>query len=145
MAVKKPLALTSGNIQEMGSSDTIPGTLLGTIGISARLYNAGLSLVTGSAGYIEVPFGMTISGWTITGNTSGSIVVDVKKSDYSTFPTTSSIAGSEKPTLSSAQKNQDLTLSSWTTSVTAGDILEFYIDSVSGLTEAFLTIRGTKI
>lgn len=144
MTSYRPLVNQDGNIKRLPVGDTLHGPSLGTIGISARLYNAGLSLVTGSAGYIEVPFGMTITGWTIMGNTSGSIVVDVKKADYSTFPTTSSIAGSEKPTLSSAQKNQDLSLSSWT-NITAGDILEFYIDSVSGLTEAFLTIRGTKV
>lgn len=54
------------------------------------------------------------------------------------------IAGSEKPTLSSVQKNQDLTLTTWTTAIAAGDILAFNVDSVATVTRVVLTIRATK-
>lgn len=106
---------------------------------------AGVALTTGSKGYKSIPWDCTITGWVVTAKEVGSIVFDVKKSTYAGFPTTSSIAGSEKPTLSSSQKNQDLSLSTWTTSLTAGDVVEFVVDSASTVTRATLTILVSKI
>jgi hypothetical protein len=104
----------------------------------------GSAITTGSKGYREIPYAGTITGWTILAKESGSCVIDVKKCTYSGFPTTTTIAGTEKPTLSSAQKNQDLSLSSWTTSVTAGDIFEFVVDSASTVTRVHLFIEITR-
>lgn len=106
----------------------------------------GSAITTGVKGYLEIPFDMTITGWTLMGDQSGSIVIDVWKDTYANFPPldADSIAGSELPTLSTAQKNQDLALSTWTTSVTAGDILGFNVDSATTVTRVTLTIRGTK-
>jgi hypothetical protein len=86
---------------------------------------------------------MTISSWTIVADQSGSIVIDVLRADYASFPPTVSIAGSEKPTLSAASKNQDLSLSTWTTGITAGDIVRFNVDSASTVTRVTLSIQGT--
>ena len=91
----------------------------------------GSTFTTGSKAYRYINQNYTITGWTIIANENGNCVVDVKKTDYGSFPTSSSIAGSEKPTLSSQQINSDDTLSTWTTSLNSGDILEFVIDSVS--------------
>lgn len=106
----------------------------------------GSAITTGVKGYLEVPFGMTITGWTIVAKESGSIVVDVWKDTYANFPPTvaDTIAGTEKPTLSSAQKNQDVSLSSWTTAITAGDVLGFNVDSITTCTQVTITIRGTR-
>jgi len=69
-------------------------------------------------------------------------VIDVWKDTYANFPPTvaDTITGTEKPTLSSASKNQDLTLSTWTTSITAGDWLRFNVDSASTVTRIALSI-----
>lgn len=103
----------------------------------------GSAITTGQKGHVEVPFAGTITGWTILGDQSGSIVVDVWKDTYANFPPTvaDTIAGSEKPTLSSAQKNQDLALGTWTTAVTAGDILAFNVDSITTVTRVSITLR----
>ena len=108
---------------------------------------SGTAISTGVKPYIVIPFAMTITGWTILADVSGSIVVDVWKDTYSNFPplVADTITGSEKPTLSSAQKNQDLTLTTWTTTVSAGDILVFNVDSCSTITKVTITINGTKI
>jgi hypothetical protein len=107
---------------------------------------AGSAITTGQKGHLEIPFACTITGWTILADQSGSIVVDVWKDTYANFPPTvaDTIAGSEKPTLSSAQKNQDLTLTTWTTSVAAGDILAFNVDSVATVTRVTISIRAEK-
>ena len=103
------------------------------------------AISTGSKGFIVVPYACTIKAWTILSNAAGSIVVDVKKSNYSDFPTTASIAASAKPTLATAQKNTDTTLTGWTTSVSAGDIIEFVVDSATTVTRVNLIITVQKV
>lgn len=114
------------------------------VSIGYVIDGGGSEIETGSKGYLEIPFACTITGWTILADQSGSIVVDVKKCSYGDFPTTSSIAGTEKPTLSSAQKNQNLSLTDWTTEVLEGDILEFVVDSVTSIERVKISIRGTR-
>ena len=106
----------------------------------------GSAITTGLKGFIEISFHMTIEGWTVVADVSGSIVVDVWKDTYANFPPTvaDTIAGTEKPTLASAQKNQDLTLTTWATAVTAGDIIGFNVDSITTVTRVTVAIRGKK-
>jgi len=106
----------------------------------------GSAITTGAKSWVRVPFDMTITGWDITADQSGSIVVDVWKDTYANFPPidADSIAGTELPTLSSAQKNQDTSLSSWTTSVSQGDYIRINVDSASTVTFVYLTIYGTR-
>jgi len=107
----------------------------------------GSAITTGVKGYVRVPFNCVITGWDIVADQSGSIVVDVWKDTYANFPPTvaDTIAGSEKPTLSSAQKNQDLSLSTWTTNLTDGDYLGFNVDSVSTVTRVTVTLICTRM
>ena len=103
---------------------------------------------TGLKGFTTIPYSGTITWWEIASvnNITGSIVVDVWKDTYANFPATVSdtIAWTEKPTLSSAVKNQDLSLSSWTTAVTANDQIFFNVDSASLVTLIQITIFITK-
>jgi len=93
----------------------------------------GSVITTGQKGHIVVDFACTIVAWTILADASGSIVVDVWADSYANFPPTvaDTITGSEKPTLSSAQKNQDTSLTTWTTAIAAGTILAFNVDSAT--------------
>lgn len=99
---------------------------------------AGTAITTGSKGTYYVPWNCTITGWDIRSDVSGSCVVNVKRAG-------TSLAGSEKPTLSAASSNQDLTLTTWTTSLSAGDIIEFVVDSASTVTKVTTTILVSKI
>lgn len=116
-----------------------------TVSIQFVIDGGGSAITTGLKGFMEVPFAMTITGWTILGDQSGSIVVDVWKDTYANYPPTvgDTIAGTEKPTLSTAIANQDLSLSTWTTAVSAGDILGFNVDSATTVTRVVVSIRGT--
>lgn len=113
-------------------------------GIGIVIDGGGSTITTGSKGYLEVPYGCTINRATIVSDQTGSIVIDVKKATYANFPTTASIAASAKPTLTSARKSQDSTLTGWTTAITAGDILEFVVDSVTTVTRVQLVLKVTK-
>jgi hypothetical protein len=134
---------TSGD----SSTDTLTITNKLTNGVIGIVIDGGGSvLTTGVKGYVEAPFSGTINGWTIVADQSGSCVVDVWKDTYANFPpeVAETIAGTEKPTLSSAQKNQDLTLSTWTTAVTKGDILAFNVDSAATVTRVTVQLRITR-
>lgn len=117
------------------------------VAIGITIDGGGLPIKTGVAGDLEIPFGMEITGWTLVADVQGSIVVDVWRGEFANFPPTDAdtIAGSEKPTIANATKAQDLTLDTWTTSVTAGDVLRFNVDSVATITRATLTLRGEKV
>jgi hypothetical protein len=86
---------------------------------------------TGLKGYVRCHCSGTIQSVTLAADVSGSCVVDVKKSTFANFPTTASICASAKPTLATAQKMEDVTLTGWTKTITAGDMLEFNLDSVA--------------
>lgn len=98
----------------------------------------------GSVGQLSVPVNCTLTGWVITADVGGSAVIDVLRSTYAAFPTTSSIAGTDKPTLSSAQKNEDLVLSGWgSTALNAGDQLQFSVVSATTVSRLNLTLNVT--
>jgi hypothetical protein len=107
----------------------------------------GSALTTGAQKvYLTVPYAGTITSATLLADQSGDIVIDIWNDTYANFPPTvaDTITASAKPTLSSAQKSQDSTLTGWTTAITAGDILEFNIDSAATVTKVILELAITK-
>ena len=129
------LSGATGSIGPMGASQ-------GSVSV---LFNGnGANITTGSKGYVLVPYDATILNWSLISTATGSIVIDVKKSSYASFPNTTSIAGSELPTLTNQIKNQDLSLGTWTTAITNNDVLEFVVNSNTGITWANLNIKITK-
>lgn len=100
---------------------------------------------------IKVPYTGTITGWdifSVDGTTgaalSGSIVLDMWKDTYANFPPTvaDTIFSGNKPTLASASKNQNTSMS---VAVTAGDELLVNVDSVTTcvMVSCFLNITKT--
>jgi len=103
---------------------------------------------TGVYGQISVPVACTITGWVLTGDASGSAVVDVLACTYANFPTTASICSGgagDKPTLSTVQKNENLSVSGsvWTTALTAGEQIQANLNSVTTCKRLNLTILVT--
>lgn len=92
--------------------------------------------------YVSVPYTCTITKVRLLADVSGSIVLDLWKDTYANFPPTvaDTIVASAKPTLSSAQKSEDSTLTGWTTALTAGDVLEVNVDSISTIAKIFLDL-----
>jgi len=117
---------------------------LATVGLNFVIDGSGSVPATGSKGIVEGPFACTITAARLMANASGSVVVDIKKATYSGLPTTSSICASAKPTLSSAQKSQDSTLTGWTTAIAAGDWLEFNLDSIATITRLTLALTLSR-
>ena len=119
-------------------------TATGSFGIT--IDGGGSAITSGVQGYVEVPYSGVITSWTLIADQVGDCVIDVWKDTYANYPPTiaDTIAGSEKPTLSSSIKNQDNSLSTWTTTVNAGDIIAFNVDSASVVTRVTLSIKITK-
>lgn len=111
----------------------------------------GAVITTGLKVYLPpIPFACTINQWTLLGDVSGSIVVNIYKSTYAAYdPTThpavaDKITASTPPTITTAKKNQSSTLTSWTTSIAAGDILALNVDSVTSLTKCTFGLKVTR-
>jgi hypothetical protein len=94
--------------------------------------------------YWTCPYSGTITGWYLNADASGSCVIDIWKANAAIPTNANSIAGTEKPTLSTQQLNSDVALSSWTTSVSVGDIFGFEVESASTVTKVVLTISVTS-
>lgn len=106
----------------------------------------GSAIATGVKGDIEIPFACTIQQVTLQADVSGSIVVDIWKDTYANFPPTvaDTITASAKPTISSATKSQDATLTGWTKAIAAGEILRFNVDSCSTITRCTVSLKVVR-
>ena len=106
---------------------------------------SGSTPTVGSIGYVVCPFAGTIDQWHIVGNASGSAVVDVWKVAGAIPVDANRIAGTEKPTLTAAQLASDTSLTTWaTTTVTAGDVFGFELESVTTCTRVTVEIIITE-
>jgi hypothetical protein len=121
------------------------GTPNGSFGIV--IDGAGSPITTGEKASLIVPYDGVITSWTILADVSGSIEIDIWKDSYANYPPTigDSIVGAAYPTLSSAIKATDSTLSGWTTSFSNGDIFRFVVNSASTVTKVVLSVQINKI
>jgi len=103
----------------------------------------GSEITTGEKGHLEIPFKCEIERVTLLADVSGSIVIDIWKDTYANFPPTDAdtICGGNEPELDGAQKYQDATLTDWTKSIAAGDILAFNVDSVATVTRVTISLK----
>lgn len=103
----------------------------------------GYVLATGLKAWLQVPFDCEIMEATLLADVAGSIVIDIWKETYGNYPPTNadSITAAAPPTLSGAIKTTDTTLTGWTTTISAGDVLAFNIDSVTAITQILVSLR----
>lgn len=112
---------------------TPPAALAQRATLNFVIDGGGAAITTGLKGFLELPFAGTIQRVTLLADQSGSIVLDLWRDSYANYPPVvgDSIVASAKPTISAAVKAQDSTLTGWTTTVAAGDILAINVDSVT--------------
>lgn len=117
-----------------------------TRSVGITIDGAGSVITTGVKGFVRVPFTGTITKVSLLSTdasaTAGSIVIDIWKDTYANYPPTvaDTITASAKPTLSSANKYEDATMTGWVTSVSAGDVFGFKVDSASTVTKVLLML-----
>lgn len=117
---------------------------IGAVGIT--IDGGGSAITTGNKGCVPVEYAGTITQATALADQSGSIVVDVWKDTYANYPPTDadSITASAPVTLSTAIKAQDATLTGWTKTISAGDVVCFNVDSAATVTRVTLSLKVTK-
>jgi hypothetical protein len=105
-------------------------------GLEFVINGGGVTITTGIKGYVEIPFGCTVSQWTIllSSNTGASvtdaITIDVLADTYTNYVSATSMVGAgTKPNVSAATKNQAVPASWTTTTIAAGSIVGFNITS----------------
>ena len=106
------------------------------------------ALTTGTKGVLEIHFPCTITQADLLADVSGSAVVNIYKiagGSYTGWASvTTSIVASAKPTLGGAARSSDSTLTGWTTSLSAGDVLKVTVESASTITALSLVLKVTR-
>lgn len=149
--------LTTWDIPLMSFTHDTGGVIANTIDlreftrpspVNFPLSGAGAVLTTGVRPAIYVPK-MTIVGWKLMsiGGVNGSCVIDVAhRAGLLNIPmpmATYTIAGSEKPTLTTAQTAEDTNLTTWTRNIDAG-WMALNVESASILTDVTLALVGYR-
>lgn len=116
------------------TTGTIPVARLptNTTGFGVLFDGGGSAIPVGTKEFITVPFGCTIVAATVRLHATGSAVIDIWKLAFSTSanPTVANtITASDKPTVSTSIAVRNTSLTSWTTAITAGDVIAFNVDS----------------
>jgi hypothetical protein len=116
------------------------------MGIEFVIDGGGAVLTTGVKGDLEIPFDCTITAARLFAAQSGSVVVNVWKDTYANFPPVvgDKITASAPPTISTATNSEDVTLTGWTTSIVAGDVLRFNVDSVTTITRVTISLTVVR-
>lgn len=109
---------------------------------------------TGIAAIIQIPFNLTITGWAIISDVSGTVSVDVDFHSGSAPPSapsipntsTDKISASAPVAISAAQSaaGGSSAISTWTTSLTQWGSVQFNVTSFSGCSWAQVSIYGTR-
>jgi hypothetical protein len=118
----------------------------GSFAIVADIDGGGAEIETGIKTWVQVPFNGEIASVTALADQTGSVVVDIWKDSYANYPPTNadSITASAPVTIASSNKSEDTTLTGWTKTVTAGDVLYFNVDSVTDIEHVVISLAINK-
>jgi hypothetical protein len=122
-----------------------------TDAITMIINGVGSAIATGIAGDVRVPYACTITGWTLLADQAGDIEIGVWADTLANYPPTAltqlNLFGTALA-MTAADHAEDTTLTGWTTSIAAGTVLRFNVDTTSGtitrLNVTFTVSRSTS-
>jgi hypothetical protein len=117
--------------------------IAGIRNVGVNLDGQGFVITTGQKGYIRIPFDATITGWIIIADQVGECVFDIWKLNGVKPTVANTITASSKPTLALTDTGalaSSTTLSGWTVSVAAGDIIGWNLNSITTITRVILQL-----
>lgn len=115
---------------------------VGTTNINFAKSGGGIALTTGIMGEQNIDFACKIRGVKLLADASGSCTVTISKAAFAGYAgSLASIVASAKPTLSSAISSNDTTLSGWTTTLAAGDVLRYTLDTTATITRLLVSLK----
>jgi hypothetical protein len=119
--------------------------------ITIILDGGGAVLTPGLKAYFFIDYACTIKQATMLADQTGSAIVDIFACTYAqydagaTHPVSADkITSTTPPTISSATKSQDSTLTSWSTAITAGTVLAFNVNSATTITRVSLNLKVAR-
>ena len=119
----------------------------GKVQIQASWDGAGSTPAADTFIDIVVPTDGIITDWIMIGDVSGSAQVKIAKDSYTNQPPTfpdDLITASAPPSMTTSPYAASSTLTGWTTAVSAGDVLRFYLVSASTLTKVTVALNYSR-
>ena len=99
-----------------------------------------INMLPGNKGSVTLDVTGVLQSLVILSDQQGDLVLNIKKSNYTNFPTFSSIHPSNI-TMTNARKLRDDNLVGWTNTVTAGDILTFDVVNVTNIKRFLISLK----
>lgn len=100
-----------------------------------------IAMLAGNKGSVTIDVSGIIDSLTIFSDQEGDLTLDIKKSNYTNFPTFTSIVGGTYPQFSSARKVKDDVLNNWDKTIVAGDILTFDVVAVNNINRFLISLK----
>lgn len=99
------------------------------------------TMLTGNKGSVTLDVSGIIQSLTIFSDQQGDLTIDIKKSNYSNFPTFTSIVGGTYPQMLNSRKIRDDVLNNWDTTILAGDVLTFDVLGVNNIKRFLISLK----
>jgi hypothetical protein len=94
--------------------------------------------------WLTIPCALTINTWSLAADQSGSITIDILRTNAA-FPSTSIVGAGTKPSLSAAQTSLNNAPSSWTaTTLAKDDLVGFVTSGAATVQKLNITLRCTR-
>ncbi len=141
------VSLGSGNWKcvsyQRASGAPLSGATTGSVSIDPVSFDGmGAVILAGTKRYIRAKFAGTITGWSIIADgSSPTCELDIKKIATGTALPSSSIVASDPPDLTTGNAVDSTSLTGWTTSIAAGDILEISVTAATVMTKMEFALR----
>jgi hypothetical protein len=100
-----------------------------------------IAMLSGNKGSVTLDVSGVIESLVILSDQQGDLTLDIKKSNYSTFPTFTSIVGGVYPQMTNSRKVRDDNLVGWDTTLVAGDILTFDVIAVNNINRFLVSLK----
>jgi hypothetical protein len=100
-----------------------------------------IAMLSGNKGSVTLDVSGVIESLVILADQQGDLTLDIKKSNYSTFPTFTSIVGGVYPQMTNSRKVRDDNLTGWDTTLVAGDILTFDVIAVNNINRFLVSLK----
>jgi hypothetical protein len=100
-----------------------------------------ISMLAGNKGSVTLDVSGIIESLVILSDQQGDLILDIKKSNYTDFPTFASIVGGIYPQMTNSRKIRDDDLVGWDTTLVAGDILTFDVIAVNNINRFLVSLK----
>jgi hypothetical protein len=100
-----------------------------------------ISMLSGNKGSVTLDVSGVLENIVILSDQQGDLILDIKKSNYSIFPTFTSIVGGVYVQMFNSRKVRNDDLNNWNKTLVAGDILTFDVIAVNNINRFLISIK----